>query len=117
MADILVVDDESHIRKLYTELLSRAGYKVEAASSGEEALEISGRKKFDLIILDIELEDASGLEILKQLKAGQPDIPVILNSAYSIYKSDFNSWMADAYIMKSSDIKALKDKVEELVPV
>jgi CheY-like chemotaxis protein len=115
MPDILVVDDENHIRKLYTEFLTREGYQVVSVASSEEALEMVAGRKFDLVILDIELEDASGLEVLKRFKSEHRDLPVILNSAYSIYKSDFSTWLADAYILKSSDITSLKEKIEELV--
>lgn len=117
MPDILIVDDENHIRKLYTEFLTREGYQVMSVAGGKEALEIVAHRKFDLVILDIELEDASGLEILKRFKSEHPDLPVILNSAYSIYKSDFSTWLADAYILKSSDITSLKEKIKELVGV
>ena len=43
------------------------------------------------------------------------DLPIILNSAYSTYKSDFQSWLADAYVVKSSNLEELKRKVKELV--
>nr|MBN2278310.1 response regulator [candidate division Zixibacteria bacterium] len=116
MPKILVVDDEAHIRKLYNDFLKREGYQVETAAGGDEALEVLAKSRFDLVILDIELGDeASGLDILKRIKAGYPDLAVILNTAYSIYQSDFSIWIADAYIMKSSDISQLKDKVQELV--
>ena len=117
MIKILVVDDDSHIRKLYDEFLSREGYMVRAAAGCDEAFEIMKQESFDLIILDIELGGDSGLDMLKQFKAEYQDIPVILNTAYSIYKSDFHTWVADGYILKSSDIQSLKDKIEELLCV
>jgi DNA-binding response OmpR family regulator len=115
MSKLLVIDDEDHIRKLYKDFLSREGYDVTTVASGEEALDIVNRDRFDLVILDIELEDASGLDVLKQFKEEHPELPVILNSAYSTYKSDFHTWVADAYILKSSDIQPLKNKIRELV--
>jgi DNA-binding response OmpR family regulator len=117
MTKILVVDDESHIRILYGEFLSREGYNVQTAANCDEAHDIIRQESFDLIILDIELEGGNGLEMLKQLKSEYPDMPVILNTAYSIYKSDFHTWVADGYILKSSDIQSLKNKIEELLCV
>ena len=73
------------------------------------------QKCYDLIVLDIELEESSGLDLLKQIKHEYPDIMVVLNSAYAVYKSDFHTWLADGYIVKSSDIKPLKDKIESLL--
>jgi DNA-binding response OmpR family regulator len=67
------------------------------------------------VILDIGLEDSSGLDLLNQLRQGYRDCAVILNTAYSTYKSDFQSWLADAYIMKSSDLTQLKAKVKDLL--
>jgi DNA-binding NtrC family response regulator len=117
MPDILIIDDEDHIRKLYTDFLAREGYTVASAAGEGEALEILGERNFDLVILDIELEGESGLEVLKRLKSDHPELPVILNTAYAVYKSDFHTWMADAYLLKSSDLNSMKAKVREMVGV
>jgi len=117
MNKLLLVDDEAHVRKLYEEILSRDGHKVTAVATALEAMNILRREKYDLIILDIELEESSGLDILKELKRMYPDIPVILNSAYTVYKSDFHTWVADAYVIKSSDMEPLKEKIRELAHV
>jgi two-component system, OmpR family, response regulator len=115
MTKILVIDDDNHIRKLYGDFLTREGYDVKTVANAAEAYEIIRQEKFDLVVLDIELGGDSGLDMLKQFKIEYPDTPVILNTAYSVYKSDFNTWVADGYIMKSSDIQSLKNKIEELL--
>ncbi len=115
MIKILIVDDDGHIRKLYGDFLSREGYTVKTAANGNEAQIIMKQEQFDLIVLDIELGGDSGIDILKQLKIEYPNIPVVLNTAFSIYKSDFHTWVADGYILKSSDIQSLKNKIEELL--
>ena len=74
-------------------------------------------EQFNLLILDIELDQENGLNFLNELKSKQPTLPVVLNSAYSIYKSDFHSWAADAYVVKTSDLEPLKLKVKELLDV
>ncbi|MFH2036167.1 MAG: response regulator [Candidatus Zixiibacteriota bacterium] len=117
MANILVVDDEVHIRKLYEEFFGRDNHAVMSAATAQEAFDIMAGNSFDLVILDVELKNESGLQILKNLKTEYPEIPVVLNSAYSIYKSDFGSWLADAYVLKSSDLEPLKEKIDELIGI
>ena len=68
-----------------------------------------------MVVLDIKLNDMEGLEVLDEIKSFDKTIPVIINSAYSVYKSDFTSWMADDYIVKSSDISGLLGKIRELL--
>ena len=115
MPEILIIDDEIHIRKLYTAFLSREGYQVESAADGNEAMAMLAEKAYDLVVLDIELEDANGMELLRQIKTDHPGVLVVLNSAFAVYKSDFHSWLADGYIVKSSDIKPLKEQIESLL--
>jgi DNA-binding response OmpR family regulator len=117
MARILIVDDETAIRLLYEEYLTREGHQVETVAGGQEALRRVEEKNYDLMVLDIELVNNNGLDVLKETKKHQPDLPVILNSAYSVYKADFSSWIADAYVMKSSDLKPLLNKINQLVEV
>jgi DNA-binding response OmpR family regulator len=91
---------------------------VVLASSGQEALnQIDNEKYPDLVILDIKMEDKDGLEVLDELRGKHKGLPVILNSAYSTYKNDFTSWLADAYLVKSPDLSELKEKVRELLTV
>jgi DNA-binding response OmpR family regulator len=115
MPSLLVVDDETYIRMLYKKEFESDGYEVFLASDADEAMIAMSRHQPNLIILDIELEKSSGLELLNRLRQEYRDCGIILNSAYSTYKSDFQSWLADAYIMKSSDLGPLKDKVKDLL--
>jgi len=114
---ILVVDDEEHILKLYEKELSEEGYQVRTATRGEEALRMAEVESPDLVILDIKLQDQNGLEILGGLRKLNKDTHIILNSAYSTYKSDFQSWLADAYLVKSPNLDELKKKIKELVSI
>lgn len=115
MFDILIVDDEAHIRTLYKTVFGDMGYRVQVASGCDEALKMMEKTPFDLIVLDIELENESGLDLLNRVRQRYRDCAIILNSAYSTYKSDFQSWLADAYIMKSSDLGPLKAEVQTLL--
>ena len=114
-AQILIIDDDSNIRLLYKHELIQEGYNVVTAASADEALEQLAANEYQIAVLDIEMPDMSGLELLGKIREISPDTPVILNSAYSTYKSDFNSWLANAYVVKSSDLKPLKEKIKELL--
>ena len=115
MQKILVVDDEPSVRKLYQSALEKEGYQVLTANSGEGALEELKDSTPDLIILDIKMDKMDGIDCLRSIVESKKNIPVILNSAYSSYKRDFSSWLADAYLVKSSDLVPLKKKVKELL--
>ncbi len=112
---ILVVDDEEHILRLYEKEFSDEGYQVKTAKGAEEAIKIAQEGRVNLVVLDIKLEEKNGLEILSDFKRLNKDLPIILNSAYSTYKSDFQSWLADAYLVKSSNLEELKKTIRELV--
>lgn len=115
MPKLLVIDDETYIRMLYKKEFESDGYQVNVAADCTEAMEIMGRDCPDAVILDIELGNESGLALLNRLRQEYRDCAVVLNSAYSTYKSDFQSWLADAYIMKSSDLTPLKNKIKSLL--
>ena len=115
MAKLLIVDDDENICLLYEEEFVEDGYNVEIAKNGKECVEKLKSFSPDLIILDIRMPQMDGIEALGKIIAKEKNIPVILNSAYSSYKDDFRSWGADAYIVKSSDLTELKDKVVEIL--
>lgn len=115
MSTILVVDDEVNLCKLYEKELGDAGYKVVVARDGKEAVDLVGQSGIDLVVLDVRMPGQDGIETLRQLVQQRPDLPVILNTAYSAYKMDFNTWLADAYVIKSADLGELKGKIQELL--
>ncbi len=115
MAKILIVDDEANVRRLYSEELSNDGYETVLAENISEAIASVQNDDPDLIILDIKLGDESGIDALAKIVEERKDMPVILNSAYSVYKDNFRTWAADAYIVKSADLDPLKDKIRELL--
>jgi DNA-binding NtrC family response regulator len=116
MSTILVVDDEANICKLLHKELTGEGYRVVVASDGRRAVELVEANSIDLVILDIRMEGLDGIETLRKLIRQRKDLPVILHTGYAEYKMDFNTWMASAYVMKSSDLKELKETVRQLLP-
>jgi len=115
MTKILVVDDEVNVRKLYREELENEGYEVVTAKDVQEAIDSVDNESPDLVILDIKLGNESGIDALVEIVESRKEIPVIINSAYSVYKENFKTWAADAYIVKSVDLDPLKEKIRELV--
>ena len=117
MYKILLVEDEPHLLELYNEELQDEGYEVMSTMDGEEAVLLTKKNLPDLVVLDIKIKKLHGLEVLKRIKEFNKDLPVVLNSAYETFKSDFSSWIADAYLIKSSNLAELKEKIAELLVI
>lgn len=115
MAKLLVVDDEANIRLLYAQELSDEGYEVVTAASTAEAVEQLAGNNFDLVVLDIKLKNESGIELLQQIVKERHELPVILSTAFSCYKDDFSAWLADGYVVKSSDLQELKAEIKRVL--
>ena len=111
MAKILVVDDEEHIRLLYSEELSEVGYEVITAADGYKLAERIDKEKPDLIVLDIKMVDYNGLDLLQEIRNKFYNMPVILCTAYDTFKEDIKSIAADFYVIKSFDLTELKEKI------
>jgi len=111
MPKILVVDDQEHVRLLYSEELNQAGYEVVTAEGGHKLLEKIEDEKPDLVILDIEMVDYNGLDLLNEIRNHFYDLPVILSTVYDIFKQDMKSIEADFYVVKSFDLTELKEKI------
>ena len=110
MAKILIVDDEEHIRFLYSEELTEAGYEV-ITDSGYKLLERIDEEKPDLVVLDIKMVDYNGLDLLQDIRNKYYDLPVVLCTAYDTFKEDMKSIAADYYVIKSFDLTELKNKI------
>jgi len=115
MAKLLVVDDEANIRLLYAQELSDEGYQVVTAASALEAVEKLETESFELAVIDIKLKNESGIELLQRIVKERHTLPVILCTAFSCYKDDFSAWLADGYVVKSSDLHELKDEIARVL--
>lgn len=94
---ILVADDETSIRDGVVRLLSEEGYRASAAATGIEALSKIEKELFDVIILDLKMPKMNGLEVLKRLKAHNPDAVVLMMTAYPTVKTAVEAIKLGAY--------------------
>lgn len=112
---ILVVEDNVDNRDLLVKVLSRHGYDVVEATSGEEALELAPKVRPDLVLMDISLGGMDGLEATRRLKAlpGVTGVPVVAITAYAMVGDRERALEAgcDGYIAKPVDVRALPDQV------
>ena len=111
MPKIFVVDDEEHIRLLYSDELNDAGYEVITAESGYKLLEKIAEGKPDLVILDIKLVDYNGLDILQDIRNHFYDLPVILWTACDYFEGETKSIEVNFHVLKSFDLTELKEKI------
>ncbi len=92
---ILVVDDEPLIRELFTKMLS--DYRVIVAGSGEEALDIIGQERPDVVLLDLKMPGIDGLETLKRIKEIDESISVVMLSAFATLEVNLQAVRLGAY--------------------
>ena len=99
---ILIVDDEETLRESMARLLTREGYSVSTARTGEGAMDALKNSAFDLVISDIFLPGIDGIEVLRRLREKKPDQLVILMTAYASLETAVDALRAGAYdyIMK-----------------
>jgi two-component system, NtrC family, response regulator AtoC len=94
---VLIIDDEKAIRWSLGEALKGSGYEVDEAASGGSGLKSFQDDPADLVILDLKLPDGSGLKILKQLKDLDPEVPVIMMTAYGEVETAVEAIKGGAY--------------------
>lgn len=103
---ILLVDDEPAILELYTEVLRDAGFEVDTASNGNEALQKAAEKAYQLVLLDIMMNDGpDGLQVLKMMRADEakykkPIIVMLTNLAITNNVKDAYDYGAEGYLIK-----------------
>ena len=81
-AHLLIVDDEEPQRLMLASLLGRAGFEVDAARDGSEALELLRNHNYDLMLTDQRMPKMDGLELLERVRRDHADLPVVLMTAY-----------------------------------
>lgn len=112
---ILIVDDEESVRYSFKRLLQDYSVAIDEAKNGEEALHFLTKKNYALTIIDINLPDISGLELLKKIKAIDPKQIVLVITAYGTTETAIKAIQLGAYdyILKPFDIPAIKKSIED----
>jgi sigma-B regulation protein RsbU (phosphoserine phosphatase) len=112
--NILIIDDEAHIRKMLNKVLSRAGYKVFEAGDGEEALELLDEISADLIILDMNMPRMDGITFLKHYERHRTYAPVLMMSGSDDVQQRIECYRLGVYdfISKPEENEVILKRIE-----
>lgn len=113
-AKILVVDDERSVRMMLETALRAQGYRVYVAANGNEARILLSDDEFDLVLLDLQLGDTDGIELLREIKRFWPITEVILLTAHGSINSAIAALRLGAfdYLLKPAQIHDIRERVE-----
>jgi DNA-binding NtrC family response regulator len=112
---ILVVDDDTEVRKTLSSILFEEGYSVEAVENGKEAIRASEKSRFDVALIDIKLPDMEGTELLHRLKENQPHMVKIVITGFPTLENAMETVNegADGYILKPFDVEKLLEMIRK----
>ena len=114
---VLIIDDEAAIRESLQTLLELEGYDVESAANGEDGLSKLGDRPFDLVLLDLALPDRNGLELLPEIRAIDPQLSIIMITAYGTVEDAVRAMQSGAnnFLQKPWDNEKLLADVRAAV--
>jgi len=112
---ILIVDDDETIRTTMKAILEEEGYKVDLAGNGEEGIQKTNERAYNVALLDIRLPDMEGVQLLKLMKETLPRTRKIMVTGYPSTKNAIEALNknADAYLIKPVDIEKLLSTIKE----
>jgi signal transduction histidine kinase len=114
---ILIVEDEAIIRELYEDVLSREGYELAMAGSGEQGLEAWSKKNYDLIICDLGLPGMSGWEFIRTIRDENNEIPIIALTGWGdmISSEKAEAYRVNKVVSKPVKLTHLLNYIHELI--
>jgi DNA-binding response OmpR family regulator len=114
---ILVVDDDALLRLTLSMILKNAGYLVETASGGEEALEFLGKREFDLMFLDLNMPGMCGTELLVEVHRQNPRLPVLILTANATLDSAIQAVRLGArdYLVKPAEPGSILARIADIL--
>jgi DNA-binding response OmpR family regulator len=117
MDNICLVEDEDKVSSFIKKGLSEHNYEVDIADSGEAALDMILQKNYNLVILDVMLPGMSGIELCRQLRKHQPQLPVLMLSALGTIDDKVNGLHSgsDDYLVKPFHFNELLARIEALL--
>jgi DNA-binding NtrC family response regulator len=116
-ARLLIVDDEPLIRSSLAEFLEQEGFSVRIAADGQQALQLAQTVSFDLVLTDIQMPGMDGVELLEKLHQINPEIFVILITAYGTVETAVEAFQRGAqdYLLKPVRFNEVVAKVKQLL--
>src|SRR6478672_3308799 len=110
MSKILIVDDEQSYRQLLTLVFQEEGHSVRTGMNGRQALELIAEEPAEIIISDVKMPDMDGIQLLRSLRETQPQIGVVLMTAFASVDTAREAFKlgADDFIQKPFDVEELK---------
>ena len=96
LGSVLIIDDEAAIRESLETLLEMEGYEVHSAETAEDGLAQLGESSYDLVLLDLALPDRSGMDLLPEIAANHPGLPVIMITAYGTVENAVTAMQSGA---------------------
>src|SRR3989339_1597649 len=112
---LLLVDDEKGYLNVLSNRLSRRSFNPTKAYSGTEAIQILRKNDFDVVVLDLKMEDMDGIEVLKVIKRMVPDLPVILLTGHGSQTAAKEGILSGAFdfLTKPCELVELMEKIKE----
>ena len=113
--NILVVDDETDVRKTLSSILVKEGYSVETVENGKQAIRASEKSLFDVALIDIKLPDMEGTELLRRLEEEQPHMVKIIITGFPTLENAMKTVNegADGYVLKPFDVQKLLEMIRK----
>jgi len=110
MNRVLIVDDDRRMRRTLQIVIERMGLQSAAAADAREARELLGHGTFDLVLTDLKMPETTGLELLDEIRAVHPTLPVILITAYGTIQTAIEAIRKGAsdYVLKPFDNDSLE---------
>lgn len=117
-ATVLIVEDDPSLREALCDTLELAGYAVKAAMDGPAALEVMEREAIGMVVSDVQMPNLDGHSLLKRIRSRNPDLPVVLMTAYGTVQKAVDAMRCGAadYLMKPFAADVLVDMVSRYLP-
>jgi DNA-binding NtrC family response regulator len=117
LVSVLVVDDDTGVRDMLSSVLNDEGYVVEAVENGKKAIKACEKLFFDVALIDVELPDMKGTELLARLKKMRPKMVRIIITGHPSLDSAMKAVneRADGYVLKPFEITELLEKIRKLL--
>ena len=112
--NVLIVDDEPTYRIVLTQTLKGCGHTTEACETGDDAISLLQKNKYDVVLLDYKMPGTSGINVLQWMYGMKMDVPVILITGYGSEEIALEAWKwgaRDYFVKGKSDMSQLPELV------